>query len=116
MLSTLGYIHVLETKTLYSLANLQLRSSCSPRKCFRRFFATKDYTTYLNPIKTAKALGHRNINNTLRYIADQEEQFQSSNYDIRVAVSEEEIKKAGEDGYEHYDTEGERHFYRKRKL
>jgi integrase len=83
---------------------------------FRRFFATKYHATYLNLPKTQRALGHKNINNTMRYIADQEEEFQSSNYDVRVAISEEEIKKAGEDGYEHYDTEGERHFYRKRKL
>ena len=39
---------------------------------FRRFFATKDYATYLDLLKTADALGLRNINNARRYIAKQE--------------------------------------------
>lgn len=81
---------------------------------FRKFFATKHHAKYLNVPKTQQALGHKNINNTMRYIALQE--FQCDDYDVQVAETVEEAKKLGEAGFEHYDTVDGRHLYRKRKL
>jgi integrase len=81
---------------------------------FRKFFATKHHAKYLNVPKTQQALGHKNINNTMRYIALQE--FQCDDYEVQVAETVEEGKKLGEAGFEHYDTIEGRHLYRKRKL
>jgi integrase len=81
---------------------------------FRKFFATKHHARYLNVPKTQQALGHKNINNTMRYIALQE--FQCDDYDVQIAETVEEAKKLGEAGFEHYDTVDSRHLYRKRKL
>jgi len=81
---------------------------------FRKFFATKHHAKYLNVPKTQQALGHKNINNTMRYIALQE--FQCDDYNVQVAETVEEAKKLGEAGFEHYDTIDDRHLYRKRKL
>lgn len=81
---------------------------------FRRFFATKHYGKYLDVLKTAEALGLRNINNVRRYIDTQD--YQSDDYEVQVAETVEEAKKLGEAGFEHYDTIDSRHLYRKRKL
>jgi integrase len=81
---------------------------------FREFFATKHHATFLNVPKTQQALGHKNINNTMRYIALQE--FQCDDYEVQVATTVEEGKKLGEAGFDHYDTIDGRSLYRKRKL
>jgi integrase len=81
---------------------------------FRKFFASKHHAKYLNLPKTQQALGHKNINNTMRYVALQE--FECDDYDVQVAETVEEAKKLGEAGFEHYDTVEGRHLYRKRKL
>jgi len=80
---------------------------------FRHFFATMLYAKTLNILKVQRALGHRNINNTIIYthLID----FRSDEYEVQIAETVEEAKKLGEAGFEHYDTIGDSHLYRKRK-
>jgi hypothetical protein len=68
----------------------------------RRYFATKHYNKYLSLLKTAQALGLRNINNARRYI--DLETVGCQDYEVQVATTVEEGKKLGEAGYEYYDT------------
>jgi integrase len=79
----------------------------------RHYFATMLYAKTLNLLKVQQALGHRNINNTMIYV--QLVDFKSEDYDVQVAENVEEAKKLGEAGFEHYDTIGSSHLYRKRK-
>ena len=79
----------------------------------RHFYATMLYAKTLNILKVQQSLGHKNINNTLIYT--QLIEFKSEEYDVQVAETVEEAKKLGEVGFEHYDTIGEYHLYRKRK-
>lgn len=41
--------------------------------------------------------------------------FKSDEYEVQIAENVGEAKKLGEAGFEHYDTIGERHLYRRRK-
>ncbi len=41
--------------------------------------------------------------------------FRSEEYEVQIAETVEEAKKLGEAGFEHYDTIGDSHLYRKRK-
>jgi hypothetical protein len=71
------------------------------------------YAKTLNILKVQRALGHRNINNTIIYthLID----FRSDEYEVQIAETVQEAKKLGEAGFEHYDTIGNAHLYRKRK-
>ena len=80
---------------------------------FRHFFATMLYAKTLNILKVQRALGHRNINNTVIYthLID----FRSDEYEVQIAETVQEAKKLGEAGFEHYDTIENAHLYKKRK-
>lgn len=80
---------------------------------FRHFFATMLYAKTLNIMRVQQALGHKNLNNTQIYthLID----FKSDEYEVQIAETVEEAKKLGEAGFEHYDTIGNSHLYRKRK-
>ena len=41
--------------------------------------------------------------------------FKADEYDVQIAETAEEAKKLAEAGFEHFDTIGEEHLYRKRK-
>ena len=41
--------------------------------------------------------------------------FKSDEYEVQIAITVDEAKKLGEAGFEHYDTLGDKHLYRKRK-
>ena len=80
---------------------------------FRHFFATMLYAKTLNILKVQRALGHKNINNTIIYT--HLVTFESDDYEVQTAETVEEAKKLGEAGFEHYDTIEQVHLYRRRK-
>ncbi|MGD8545004.1 MAG: hypothetical protein PVH12_02410 [Candidatus Bathyarchaeota archaeon] len=71
------------------------------------------YAKSLNILKVQRALGHKNINNTIIYT--HLITFESDDYEVQTAETVEEAKKLGEAGFEHYDTIDQVHLYRRRK-
>lgn len=80
---------------------------------FRHFYATMLYAKTLNILRVQQCLGHKSINNTLIYT--HLITFKSEEYEVQMAETPEEAMKLGEAGFEHYDTVGNQHLYRKRK-
>jgi integrase len=80
---------------------------------FRHFYATTLFARTLNLLRVQQALGHRSINNTMIYT--QLIDFKSDEYEVQIATTVDEAKKLGEAGFEHYDTMGDKHLYKKRK-
>ena len=71
------------------------------------------YYTNGNILTIKKLLGHRRIENTIKYIG--RIQFKDDRFDIATATSEDEIKHIDANRYEKYDEHNGIHFYRKPK-
>lgn len=67
-----------------------------------------------NVIATQKALRHKSILSTMKYI-DQTVQFKDDDYDVQTATTIEEIKNLGVAGFVKFDEINGVHFYRKPK-
>ena len=72
------------------------------------------YYTNGNVLTVKKLLGHRHVENTMKYIG--RIQFKNDRFDIATATNEEEIKQLGATGFEKYDEHNGIHFYRKPKV
>ena len=68
------------------------------------------YYTNGNVLIVKKLLGHRRVENTMKYIG--RIHFKDDRFDIATATSEDEIKHLGASGYEKYDEHNGVHFYR----
>jgi integrase len=66
-----------------------------------------------NVLTIQKALRHKNIQNTMKYIHTI--QFKDEDFEIATATTTEEIKQPGQAGFVKYDEMNEIHFYRKPK-
>jgi integrase len=66
-----------------------------------------------NVLTIQKALRHKNIQNTMKYIHTI--QFKDEDYEIATATTTEEIKQLGQSGFAKYDEKDGIHFYRKPK-
>ena len=71
------------------------------------------YYTNGNVLIVKKLLGHRRVENTMKYIG--RIHFKDDRFDIATATTEDEIKQLGASGYEKYDEHNGVHFYRKPK-
>jgi len=68
---------------------------------FRHFGATKTYHMTRNILLVKKLLGHKKIENTMKYT--QLIDFQESEYEVATATTDEDIKKLGAAGWVKYD-------------
>jgi integrase len=80
---------------------------------FRHWGATMVYFRTNKILLVKKLLGHKNIQNTMKYT--QLVEFKDSDYDVTAATTVEEAKKLGEAGFEKYDEFNGIHLYRKPK-
>jgi integrase len=80
---------------------------------FRHWAATMLYHQTRNILLVKKLLGHKKIENTMKYT--QLIQFKDTDYDVTSAETVEEAKKLGEAGFEKYDEFNGIHLYRKPK-
>ena len=71
------------------------------------------YYTNGNILTVKKLLGHKRVENTMKYIGKL--QFKDDRFEIATATTEEEIKQLGAAGYEKYDEHHGVHFYKKPK-
>jgi integrase len=71
------------------------------------------YYTNGNVLIVKKLLGHRRVENTMKYIG--RIQFKDDGFDIATATTDDEIKQLGAAGFEKYDEHNGVHFYRKPK-
>jgi len=71
------------------------------------------YYTNGNVLTVKKLLGHRHVENTMKYIG--RIQFNDDRFDTATATTDDEIKQLGASGYEKYDEHNGIHFYRKPK-
>jgi len=80
---------------------------------FRHWKATIEYQRTKDLLYVKKILGHRSLNNTLRYtrVVD----FHSDEYVCRVAQKLDEVKQLIEDGFEYVTEMGDVKIFRKRK-
>jgi len=83
-------------------------------KTFRHWGGTMiAYYTHGNVLKVQELLGHKNIQNTMKYI--HMIHFKDDEFEIATATTQEEIKELGAAGFEKYDQHQGMHFYRKPK-
>jgi integrase len=80
---------------------------------FRHWGATMVYFRTNKILLVKKLLGHKNIQNTMKYT--QLVEFKDTDYDVTAATNVEEAKKLGEAGFEKYDEFNGIHLYRKPK-
>lgn len=80
---------------------------------FRHWGATMLYHHTQNILLVKKMLGHKNIQNTIKYT--QLVNFKDDDYEVTTATNEEEIKALGKAGFVKYDEHNGIHFYRKPK-
>jgi integrase/predicted RNA-binding Zn-ribbon protein involved in translation (DUF1610 family) len=71
------------------------------------------YYTNGNVLTVKKLLGHRRVENTMKYIGRL--QFKDDRFEIATATTDDEIKQLGSAGFEKYDEHNGVHFYRKPK-
>jgi integrase len=80
---------------------------------FRHWGATMVYHQTQNILLVKKLLGHKNIQNTMKYT--QLVNFKDDDFEVSTATNEEEIKALGKAGFVKYDEHNGIHFYRKPK-
>ena len=80
---------------------------------FRHWGATMLYFRTNNILLVKKMLGHKNIQNTMKYT--QLVNFKDDDYEVTTATTKEEIKNLGKAGFMKYDEQNGIHFYRKPK-
>ena len=80
---------------------------------FRHWGATMLYHHTRDILLVKKMLGHKNIQNTMKYT--QLVNFKDDDYEVTTATTEDEIKALGKAGFMKYDEHNGIHFYRKPK-
>ena len=80
---------------------------------FRHWGATMLYHQTRNILLVKKLLGHKKIENTMKYT--QLIQFKDDDYEVATASTSEEAKELGKAGFEKYDEFNGIHLYRKPK-
>jgi integrase len=80
---------------------------------FRHWGATMLYYQSRNILLVKKTLGHKKIENTMKYT--QLIQFKDDDFEVASASTVEEAKELGKAGWEKYDEMGGFHLYRKPK-
>lgn len=80
---------------------------------FRHWGATMLYHHTRDILLVKKMLGHKNIQNTMKYT--QLVNFKDDDYEVTTATTEDEIKVLGKAGFVKYDEHNGIHFYRKPK-
>lgn len=80
---------------------------------FRHWGATMLYHHTRDILLVKKMLGHKNIQNTMKYT--QLVNFKDDDYEVTTATTEDEIKALGKAGFIKYDEHNGIHFYRKPK-
>ena len=80
---------------------------------FRHWGATMLYHHTRDILLVKKLLGHKNIQNTMKYT--QLVNFKDDDYEVTTATTDEEIKALGKAGFIKYDEHNGIHYYRKPK-
>jgi len=111
--TTVGSYHKIRNRLAQNTQNPRLLSI--KLTTFRHWGGTMiAHRTNGNLLKVQKALRHKNIKNTMKYI--NLINFQENEYDVETAETPEEAKKLATVGYEKFDEFQGVHIYRKPKL
>lgn len=105
-------LRTLRKRVAQKLQNPRLPSICF--KSYRHWGGSMlAHYTNGNVLTIQKALRHKNIQSTMKYIHTI--QFKDEDFEIATATTEEEIKQLGSSGFQKYDEMNGIHFYRKPK-